>query len=113
MAQTLFNYYQPRWYMGIYIKRRGNDEYVYLLYGKKQLYLGRLDDPASINQAKLLKGVTMLDKGMDSELEQYVESIIEHTKFMDGKNSNSYLNKRRKNMNNIISKLKHRSKLIH
>ncbi len=92
--------------MGILVKRRGNDEYLYFLYGKKQLYLGRKDDPDSINQANLLKGTSALDKSMDAELKKYVNSVLMCAKYMDKKNDDSYLNKRRLEMERILSRLK-------
>ena len=92
--------------MGIYIKKRGDDEYVYLLYGKKHLYLGRNDDPDSINQTNLLKGTSALDKSMDVQLKKYVESILACAKYMEKKECVPYIVRRRSKMSKILSRLK-------
>ena len=64
-----------------------NDEY------KKHHYLGRKNDPSSINHANLLKGTSVLDKSMDTELKKHANSVLMCAKYMDEKNDNSYLNK--------------------
>ena len=92
--------------MGVYYKKRGNDEYVYFLAGKKQFFLGRKDDPDSINLDQVLKAANELDKTYDKHTKKYIESLLSCMKFMDVNNKCTYLDKRREKLDGILSKLK-------
>ena len=95
--------------MGIIIKRRDGDEYVYFLYGKKQLYLGRKNNLDGINKEKLLMGINMLDKSMDVKLQKYADSVLTCAKYMGKKDGIVYLNRRRLTLTGYLSKLKQSS----
>ena len=95
-----------RWHMGVYYKKRGNDEYVYFLAGKKQFFLGRRDDLDGINIDQVLKAANELDKTYDKHTKKYFESLLECMKFLDCKDHSAYLVKRKEKLKGSLSKLK-------
>ena len=59
-----------------------------------------------INQAKLLKGTSILVKNMDITLKRYIDNVIQFSKHMEKKNGDAYLVKKKNRLEEIFSKLK-------
>ena len=84
--------------MGIYVRDINGETYVYILSGKKQFFIGRKDDMENINMENLLKAINEFDKTYDKQTKRYVDSILDCIKFMDKKESTSYLSGEKKLM---------------
>ena len=92
--------------MGIVTKNVGGDEYVYILAGKKQFFLGRKGDSENFNQKNLFKAAGEFDKTIDRQLNRYVESILICTKYMQKNDASTHLTKRRMKINQNLLNLK-------
>ena len=57
-------------------------------------------------QTKLLKGTSILDKNMDVALKIYVDNVIQFSKYIEKKNGDVYLVKKKSRLEEIFSKLK-------
>lgn len=80
--------------MGIFIKRRQGVEYLYVLAGSSQYFLGRRDDPGSLNTENLLKAASIIDKNFDRTLAKYLADMQERVQYMPKDEGQKYAEER-------------------
>lgn len=85
--------------MGIFVKRRGETEYVYILSGSSQHFLGRRDDPDGINLQALYKATKTIDKNFDKTFAKYLKDIQEYRKYMPESQWEEYVSARLDHIN--------------
>ncbi len=80
--------------MGINIRERNGVEYLYILAGNSQYFLGRRDNLEGLNMQNLYKAVNIVDRNFDKTFSKYLRSIHEHAKYMPEKKRTRYFAKR-------------------
>ena len=68
--------------MTIYVRKRQGIEYIYLLAGKSQYYIGRKDDLDNLHLDNLYKATKIIDRNFDRMLSKYVSDMHEHARYM-------------------------------
>ena len=80
--------------MGINIRERNGVEYLYILAGNSQYFLGRRDNLDELNMQNLYKAVKIVDRNFERTFSKYLGDIHEHAKYMPEKEHTQYLAKR-------------------
>ena len=88
--------------MTVYIRKRQGIEYVYILAGKAQYYIGRKDDLGNLHLDVLHKAVTIIDKNFDKMLSKYVADMHAHARYMPEKERARYLKDRIEKMGQML-----------
>ena len=91
--------------MGVFIKRRQGVEYLYLLAGKSQYFLGRRDDLDNLNMQNLCKAVKIIDKNFDRAFAKYVKDMQEHARYMPKKERVRYVANRLERLGSMLDQL--------
>ncbi len=91
--------------MGIFIKRRQGTEYLYLLAGNSQYFLGRKDDLENLNLQNLRKAAKIVDKNFDKIFTKYIMDLQECAKYIPKEERSKYLSNRIKDLDAILGKL--------
>lgn len=76
--------------MGVFVKRRDGVEYLYVLAGNSQYFLGRKDDLEGLNLQNLRKAASIIDKNFERTLSKYLTDMQERTKYMPEKEGREY-----------------------
>ena len=76
--------------MGIVIKRRGGIEYLYVLAGNSQYFLGRSDDPNNLNTKNLYKAAGIIDRNFDRTFTKYLTDMQERVRHMPEDDAQRY-----------------------
>ena len=92
--------------MGLFVREVSGEEYVYILAGKKQFFLGRKGDLANYSQESLTKAAAEFNKTIDKQMKKYAENILECVKYMEKKDASVHLSKRRSKMCADVLKIK-------
>jgi len=80
--------------MGIFIKRRQGIEYLYVLAGSSQYFLGRRDDPDNLNMQNLHKATRIVDRNFDRMFTKYIRDMQEYAQYMPKKEHARYVRDR-------------------
>ncbi len=88
--------------MGIFIKRRGGIEYVYMLAGSSQYFLGRKDRPEDLNLQNFHRAARTIDRNMDRVLSKYLADLKECRRYMPEKEGQKYVLGRLKKMAAVL-----------
>ena len=91
--------------MGIFIKRRDKTEYVYILSGSSQHFLGRRDNPDGINLQVLHKATKTIDKNFDKMFVKYLSDMQEYKKYMPKSQWDAYVSERLDHINAELKKV--------
>lgn len=94
--------------MGIFIKRRQGVEYLYVLAGNSQYFLGRKDDLGGLNIKNLLKAASVIDKSFDRALTRYLEDMQERVKFMPREEGQKYAAERLGQISSMLDRVARR-----
>lgn len=93
--------------MGVFIKRNHGTEYVYVLVGKKHYFIGRKDDPESINIENLRTALKALDGRFDRSLAKYLEDLQTCLSHLPTEERSRYLARRKSDLNAILDCLQY------
>ena len=77
--------------MGIFIKRNHGTEYLYVLVGKSQYFLGRRDDLKGLNLQNLRKATGLIDSNFDRAFAKYLEDLEEYARYLPGDEGSKYV----------------------
>ena len=88
--------------MTVYIRKRQGIEYIYLLAGKAQYYIGRKDDLENLHMDVLYKATEIIDKNFDKMLAKYVADMHAHARYMPEKERTRYLKNRIEKMSKVL-----------
>ena len=91
--------------MGVFVKRNHGMEYVYVLVGKKHYFIGRKDDPESINIENLHSALKALDGSFDRSLAKYVEDLQTCMTYMPKEERSKYLVQRKLKLSKVLDRL--------
>ena len=80
--------------MGVFIKRRQGVEYLYVLAGNSQYFLGRKDDLNNLNVQNLRKAASTIDKNFDKTLARYLADMQDRVQYMSEKERQKYVTER-------------------
>ena len=80
--------------MGVFIKRRQGVEYLYVLAGNSQYFLGRKDDLDNLNVQNLRKAASTIDKNFDKTLARYLADMQDRVQYMSEKERQKYVTER-------------------
>ena len=80
--------------MGIFVKRRDGVEYLYVLAGNSQYFLGRKDDLENLNLQNLHKAAQTIDKNFDRTLSKYLTDLQERAQYMSKDERQEYVTRR-------------------
>ena len=94
--------------MSIFIKNRNGIEYLYLLAGKSQCFLGRKDDLENLNVQNIYKAVKIVDKNFDKLLAKYIKDMQEHAKYIPKDQRDKYVFDRINSINIILRRIQKR-----
>ena len=94
--------------MGVFIKRRQGVEYLYVLAGNSQYFLGRKDDLANLNMNNLRKAASVIDKNFDRTITKYVADMQERAQYMPKGERQKYVAERLDKISSMLD-LEHRS----
>jgi len=90
----------------VFIKRNHGMEYVYVLVGKKHYFIGRKDDPESINIENLHKALKALDGSFDRSLTKYVEDLQRCVAYLPKEEQSGYLAQRKSDLEKIFEHIR-------
>ena len=77
-------------HMGIFVKRRDGVEYLYVLAGNSQYFLGRKDDLTNLNLQNLYKAAQTIDKNFDRTFSKYLTDLQERAQYMSNDKREEY-----------------------
>ena len=77
--------------MGIFIKRNHGTEYLYILVGKSQYFLGRKDDLKGLSLQNLRKATGLIDSNFDRVLAKYLKDLEEYAQYLPGDEDPKYV----------------------
>lgn len=80
--------------MGIFVKRRDGAEYLYVLAGNSQYFLGRKDNLDSLNMENLQKAANKIDGSFDRTMAKYLKDLQERAQYLPDGDRQKYLAKR-------------------
>ena len=88
--------------MGIVIKKRDSTEYLYVLAGNLQYFLGRKDDPDSINIKNLCKAAGIIDQNFDRTMTKYLTDMQERIQYMPKQDAQKYVADRLEKISSML-----------
>lgn len=91
--------------MGVFVKKNHGVEYVYVLVGKKHYFIGRKDDPDSINIENLHKALKALDGSFDRSITKYVEDLQRCVAYLPKEERSEYLAQRKSDLRTVLDNL--------
>lgn len=91
--------------MGVFIKRNHGMEYIYVLVGKKHYFIGRKNEPESINIENLDKALKALDGSFDRSLAKYVEDLQRCVAYLPNEERYKYLAQRKSDLRKVLDSL--------
>ena len=91
--------------MGVFIKKNHGVEYVYVLVGKTHYFIGRKNDPGSVNIDNLHKALDALSANFNRSLAKYIEDLKTCISYLPKNNKSEYLKQQRSDLNDILNQL--------
>ena len=77
--------------MGVYIRKIHDYEYIYILAGKRQFFLGRTDNLDELDMQNLHKATSIIDKNFDKSVNKYLKDLQDITKYMTAQDRRKYI----------------------
>ncbi len=96
--------------MGVFIKRRQGVEYLYLLAGNSQYFLGRKDDLENLNVQNLHKAARIIDRNFDRVLSKYLDDMLERARYFSKSDRQKYIAGRLKKIGGMIDQASSRAR---
>jgi len=95
--------------MGISTRTNHGIEYLYLLAGKSQLFLGRKDDLENLNMKNLHKAARIIDRNFDRVLSKYMEDMLERAKYFPKGERREYIAGRLEKIGDVLDQISSRA----
>ena len=88
--------------MGVFVKRRDGVEYLYVLAGNSQYFLGRKDDLENLNLQNLRKAAQTIDKNFDRTFSKYLTDLQERAQYIPRDERQEYVAERLGKMSTML-----------
>jgi len=91
--------------MGMFTRTNHGIEYLYLLAGKSQLFLGWKDDLENLNMKNLHKAERIIDRSFDQMISKRMEDMPERVKYFPKGDRQEYITGRLKKIGDVLDQI--------